>query len=127
MPTTSPKGKEQAQSWGKSMRISIETQVHPQARQPLALTTGMRASIQITGHNVTVSWAGGSPIFQLLFRELLTDSWVPASEPMMGRTVTIPMFNGPTGYFLVQEQVPLLTGQRVNGVTTLNWTVPVLE
>lgn len=127
VPVMSPKGAEQVQSWGRRMSVSVETAIHPMARQPLAATTGMRAAIQISGNNVTISWVGGSAVFQVQYRQLMTDPWVICSEPMMGRSVTLPMFSGNTAFYRVQEQVPLLIGVRDATGTHLTWQVPVLE
>lgn len=126
-PITSPKGREQVQSWGKKM-VSLSTEVHPMAKQPLKATvTGMTASISVSGGNVNLAWVSGTPPFKVLYRAVDTDPWVPATEALMARHVSFPMFSGQTGFFKIWEQVPLLTGERVNNVTTLSWEVPLLE
>jgi hypothetical protein len=128
-PVRSPKHQEFLDSLGRPKSVSIESAVHPKAVRPVlaSVINGLYVSIHVEAGNVTLSWVNGTQPFQVLYRATDSDPWAPATEPMMARHVTIPIFDGPTGFFKIWEQVPLLTAVRDATGTHLSWDVPLLE
>lgn len=91
------------------------------------MSTANTIQIVKSGSNVTLSWAGGSPCFQLQQRADLGlgTPWVNSGNATLARSKTVAI-TGDQGYFRVQEQIlmSLSADQSVPNQTRLFWNAP---
>lgn len=81
------------------------------------------------GSNVTVSWTGGAPPFQLWQTNVLVPpAWFRLGLPTMVTSKTLPINPGPAAqaYFRLEHDIPLLDVNLDAPNTQLMWLVPEL-
>jgi len=126
-PGFKPKHKRIESPKGREHRMSFSVMQKPAASKAFAVTPAGFSinSIQYASGTVILQWSGGTGPYQVQRETLINGPWVNIGNPTIATSKSVPS-PAPTGFFRVQQQVPLLTMTQDESGQHFSWGSPDL-